>query len=76
MVKYSIISRVNIKNASSFALWILINFSVSCYINSKMAVFCDADVKCEWKGDVVAEDPSDLHLAGVCMETKQEMWYE
>lgn len=38
-----------------------------------MTLFCDIDIKCELKGDVGAEDPGDLRLAGACTETKQEM---
>ncbi len=80
VVRSRIIFRINDKNASSIALYILSNlpFIISFHyfvvyrpINCKMTCFCDADVKRELKADVGAEDPGDLRLAGACTETKQ-----
>lgn len=57
----------------SCALQILSNLCVVCWVNCKL--FCDTDIKCEWKGDVLAEVPGDLHCGGACMETKKRMQF-
>lgn len=71
MVKYRIVLGVNIKG--TFPIFQIVNLFLACCINCNLTVFINANIKCKLKGDVAAKDPDDLCMAGVCMETEEEI---
>lgn len=71
MVKDRIVLGAN--NKGTFPTFKIVNLFLACYINSNLTVFINANIKCKLKGDVAAKDPDDLCMAGVCMETEEQI---
>lgn len=71
MVKDRIVLGAN--NEGTFPTFKIVNLFLACYINSNLTVFINANIKCKLKGDVAAKDPDDLCMAGVCMETEEQI---
>lgn len=71
MVKDRIVLGAN--NKGTFPTFKIVNLFLACYINSNLTVFINANIKCKLKGDVAAKDPDDLCMAGVCIETEEQI---